>query len=126
DGISMGKAKTLLLASLFLFSMEGLAKDEIAGSEDRDFKEKSLKLSGLEARILDMNNQLTLMIELKKREKDSEKSRELMKELVSQTKERNKAVSEHRQLKKHLLYRYPNMRDVIHKKYGVHEEASIE
>ena len=118
-----------LFFSPMIFSAENAAPAAGAESallEDKDYKEKSLKLLGLEARLKDMNDQLLQMIELKKREKDSDKSRELMKELVTKTAERNKAVTEHRQLKSFLLYRYPNLGELIHKKYGTHEEATIE
>lgn len=102
------------------------AADSLSAGESREYREKSAKLSGLEVKIKDLNSLLAQLVELKKREKDPEKVRQIMNELVTNTKERNKAAAEHRRLKSHLLYRFPNLGEVIHQKYGIHEDASVE
>ncbi|HAG91523.1 MAG TPA: hypothetical protein DCL41_06610 [Bdellovibrionales bacterium] len=102
----------------------GAAKEEVL--QDREYREKNAKLLGLEARIADLNTQLEKLVEHKRREKSSEKVRVMMDELVTLAKDRNAAIKEHRELKKYLIYRFPNMGKVFHQKYGVHEEASVE
>lgn len=94
--------------------------------EDREYKEKSNKLLGLEAKLKDMNESLSVLVEKKRREKDPDKVREMMSELVRLSKDRNKVVVEYRELKKYLIYRFPNLGKDIQRRYGVHEEASPE
>lgn len=97
-----------------------------AGPEVREYREKNAKLLGLEAQIADLNSQLEKLVEHKRREKNPETVRELMGELVTLSEDRNKAVLDHRELKKYLIYRFPNLGKALHQKYGVHEEASVE
>ena len=109
----------------------GAAAPEAAGApkegpDSREYREKNAKIIGLEAQITDLNSQIEKLVEHKRREKNSEKVREMMGELVTLSNDRNKAVAEHRELKKYLIYRYPNLGKTLHQKYGVHEEASVE
>ncbi len=125
-----------ILKWVFIFFVSGFvyaAEDKAASGEaaltskdQREYREKSLKLLGLEAKIKDLDSQLTGIVELKKKEKSPEKVRALMDDLVLKTKERNQMAADHRSLKKELLYRFPNLGEAIHRKYGVHEETSIE
>ncbi|NCN95210.1 MAG: hypothetical protein GW917_00640 [Bdellovibrionales bacterium] len=96
------------------------------GPDSREYREKNAKIIGLEAQIADLNSQIEKLVERKRREKNSEKVREMMGELVTLSNDRNKAVVEHRELKKYLIYRYPNLGKALHQKYGVHQEASVE
>src|SRR5688572_4855988 len=105
---------------------EAAAPAAETSKEDREYREKSAKLSGLETKIIDLNAQLAKLIENKRKEKDSEKARPMMDELVKLTKERNTAVIDHLRLKNELLYRFPNMGESIRQKYGTHEEASVD
>lgn len=105
---------------------EAPSSGEAMSLEDREYREKSNKLLGLEAKLKDMNEALSVLVEKKRREKNPDKVREMMEELVRLSKERNKVVLEHRELKKYLLYRFPNLGKDIHRRYGVHEEASPE
>lgn len=102
------------------------AESDLSGSETREYREKSAKLAGLEAKIKDLDTELAQLVELKKREKKPERVRQMMDDLVVKTKERNTLAAEHRRLKSHLLYRFPNLGATIHRKYGTHEEASVE
>jgi hypothetical protein len=106
----------------------GAAKSsaEEVSPEEREFTEKTAKLSGLEAKIEELDKALDSLIAEKKHEKNPEKMRLLLKDLVSKTRERNAAVDEHRQLKSYLLYRFPGKGKVIQGKYRDHEKASVD
>lgn len=101
------------------------AADSGSSKEDREFREKSAKLAGLEVKILEMDKGIAELIEKKRRSKDPE-TRMIMNELVTLTEQRNKSVKEHRQLKDYLLYRFPNLGETVANRYGVHEEMSVE
>lgn len=119
-----------ILFNPLIFAADGggaeASEGNLPGSESREYREKSAKLAGLEAKIKDLDAELARLVELKKREKDPDKVRQMMDDLVLKTKERNKTAAEHRKLKSHLLYRFPNLGESIHQKYGTHEEASVE
>lgn len=102
------------------------AAKDMSSKDQREYREKSVKLQGLEARVEDLNTQLSHLVELKKREKNPEKVREQMDELVKLTQERNKLAAEHRVLKQELIYKFPNLGESIHRQYGTHEATSVD
>lgn len=101
------------------------AAGQTGSKEDREFREKSAKLAGLEVKILEMDKGIAELIEKKRRSKDPE-TRAIMNELVTLSDQRNKSVKEHRQLRDYLLYRFPNLGETVTNRYGVHVEMSVD
>ncbi|MGE0526684.1 MAG: hypothetical protein AB7G93_12360 [Bdellovibrionales bacterium] len=103
------------------------AEDSTAVSkEQKEFMEKSAKLTTLSNRIADADRQFLEYVRQKEAAKTSEEKQNLIQVMVELNVQRNKDVDAHNKLKADLTYRYPKQGQALNRRYHTQSKKSIE
>ena len=94
--------------------------------EQREFYEKSSKLTTLTNRIVESDKRFTELVAKKNHAKTAEAKQLLIKEMVELNGQRNKDVENYNKLKSDLALRYPNQGEHLNRQYKTQSKRSIE
>lgn len=99
---------------------------ESGGKEQKEFQEKSGKLSSLANKIEEAEKHFQEIVHHKSEAKSVEEKQSLIKELVEIANQRNKDVEVYNKLKTDLLYRYPYQGEALNRRYETQNKRSVE
>jgi len=94
--------------------------------DEKDFFEKSSKLTTLTNRIAESERQFIGLVRAKDAAQTPQEKQDVMKQMVALTKDRNKDVENFTKIKAELLYRYPNQGTRLNRQYHTHEKRTME
>lgn len=126
------KLSLLIMLCAAVARAEEKAEPEAGGAaapmprDQREFVEKSSKLTTLANRIESSERQFNELVRAKAEAHSAEEKQRLIKEMVELTKERNKDVDQFNKLKSELAYRYPNQGEHLNRRYQTQTKRSIE
>lgn len=125
--------------SLCLFLSTGVLAEEKAESkkeeaaqsgalpkDEREYVEKTSKLTTLTNRIAEHDKQFQELVRRKAAASDEIQKQDIIKAMNELVKQRNKDVDQHTKLKSEVLLRYPNQGAHLNRRYETQSKRSIE
>jgi hypothetical protein len=94
--------------------------------DQKEFYEKSAKLTTLTNRIVEHEKQFQELVRKKNEAKSTEEKQALIKQMVELTNTRNKDVDSYNKVKADLTYRYPNQGEILDRRYHTQSKRSME
>lgn len=107
-------------------SEESGAATEAPSKEQREFTEKSAKLTTLSNRIEEAEKRFQELVREKAAAHTPEAKQAAIKEMVETANARNKDVEAFNKLKAELTYRYPYQGEKLNRRYGTQRERTAE
>lgn len=121
-----------LMVFTFAFGAEQKTEDEEAAvtsmlsDDQREFNEKSSKLSTLNNRINEADRQFRELIRLKALAKTPAEKQEIIRQMVELNEQRNRDVDAYTKLKAELTLRYPHQGENLRRRYHHQSKRSLE
>jgi hypothetical protein len=130
-----GTLALALVVPALVFANEGGGEGEEGGGKEaanavpkdqREFTEKTARLSSLTTRIEEAEKHFQELVRQKAEEKSPEEKQRIIKQMVELTKERNRAAEEYMKVKSELTLRYPNQGQHLNRRYQTQIKKSVE
>lgn len=94
--------------------------------EQKEFFDKSAKLTALTNRIADQEKQFHELVRKKNETKSTTEKQQIIRQMVELTTARNKDVDSYNKVKSDLAYRYPNQGEALQRRYQTQSKRSVE
>jgi hypothetical protein len=126
------KLKVLLLwlalvhAPAFAEEEGGKAAGPVVPKDQREYTEKTARLTSLNTRIEEAEKLFQELVERKAVEKNQEEKERIIKQMVEATKDRNKAAEEYMRVKSDLTLRYPGQGEHLDRSYQTQNKKSVQ
>lgn len=116
---------SLILFATVLAYAEDKPVEEVS-KDQREFYEKSGRLTSLTNKIADLEKQFQELVRKKAAAPNSEAKQAIIKEMVELSEQRNKDVETYNRLKADLTYRYPAQGEQLNRRYGTQTKRTVE
>lgn len=105
---------------------EGAAKGSTVSKDQKEYIEKTARLTSLSNRIEEHHKHFTEAVHNKDEAKDPAEKQRWIKAMNEINKDLNKDIEAYNRVKADLKLRYPNQGEQLERRYGTHEMKSVE
>ena len=105
---------------------EGKAPAPTVSKDEKEFTEKTAKLTSLTNRITEAEKRFAELVHKKDESKDTVEKQKIIAEMLEVTKQRNKDAEDYNKVKMDLKLRYPNQGERLERRYQTQTKRSVE